>query len=116
MYKIGDKVETPLGIGKLVDISQNNETKFKVAYGTKTTWYAHDEITPYRTAHEKLIEMGWKLKSKLPNEIIYGIFEVRLTFRKYEDGLWRFTLSENLGVYKNFSYVLTQYLEELEEK
>lgn len=58
-YKIGDKVETPLGIGKLVDISQNNETKFKVAYGTRTTWYAHDEVEPYTTAHEKLLALGW---------------------------------------------------------
>ena len=62
MYKIGDKVETPLGIGILVDVSQNNETKYKVAHGTRTTWYAHDEIKPYRTAHEKLIELGYEEK------------------------------------------------------
>jgi len=60
MYKIGDKVETPLGIGKLADRSQNNETKYKVMYGAKSTWYAHDEITPYRTAHEKLLALGFQ--------------------------------------------------------
>ena len=106
-YKIGDKVETPLGVGKLVDISQNNETKFKVAYGTRTTWYAHDEITSYRTAHEKLIEMGYE-STKGNNFTKYRHDELpRITI--YNDNTYSCS-DTNLEL----SRILTQYLEELE--
>ena len=111
MYKIGDKVKLD---NEMYIIKGLDGDLAQIINGHGSRIVDVSELTPYRTAHEKLIEMGWKLKSKLPNEKVYGIFEVRLIFRKYEDGLWRYTLSENLGVYKNFSYILTQYLEELE--
>jgi len=106
MYKIGDKVETPLGVGKLVDISQNNETKFKVAYGTRTTWYAHDEITSYRTAHEKLIEMGYKL-TKYTDYVSYR-HKKMVGIVIYNDNTYSCN-DTNLEL----SYILTQYLEEM---
>ncbi len=115
MYKVGDKVETPLGIGKLVDISQNNETKYKVMYGTRSTWYAHDEITPYRTAHDKLIEMGLRLN--ITKNYAGGVF----THEWWDENNYRiivFFIDEKVTtVYEGnneIMQIIPQYLEELE--
>lgn len=115
MYKIGDKVETPLGVGILSDISANNETKYKVMYGTRSTWYAHDEIKPYRTAHEKLIEMGYEYiqLSEDEDDHYYELNDEYIWFSISEKN---YRMSGGIEVDLELSRILTQYLEELEEK
>ena len=118
MYKVGDKVETPLGIGKLADISQNNETKYKVMYGTRSTWYAHDEITPYRTAHDKLIEMGLRLK--VTKNYADGVFSHEWWNENDGRRVIMFYIEEKVTtVYEGnneIMNVIPQYLEELEDE
>lgn len=130
MYKIGDKVETPLGIGKLVDVSQNNETKYKVAHGTRTTWYAHDEIKPYRTAHEKLLELGYEEKlydTAVEYEVSNGVYKQYVQYSKVilidtqQRDFTTYTFHKvsrgaigELWVNSELARILTQYLEELE--
>ena len=115
MYKIGDKVETPLGIGKLADISQNNETKYKVMHGARSTWYAHDEITPYRTAHEKLIEMGYK-RFNTSHGVEYNKEHCQILIDEQDKTYKVYWMVDDMAYWIDLelSRVLTQYLEELE--
>ena len=66
------------------------------------------------TPHNKLIDMGFARRKNAKTQIVYRLFEIEIIFNKYEDGLWRYTLSNNLGVYKNFAKILLEYLEYLE--
>jgi len=119
MYKLGDKVETPLGVGILSDISANNETKYKVMYGSRSTWYAHDEIKPYRTAHEKLIELGWEDKGYVSDARRYEGYNMWVIFNVTNK---TYTINKLVGIAIicpnidiTLSRILTQYLEELEK-
>jgi len=133
MYKIGDKVETPIGIGILSDISANNETKYKVMYGSRSTWYAHDEIKPYQSAHEKLIEMGWEVYTDNINVIVYkktiqhdvyrddyikvGVYKKEKKYNgtvHYNDRFSSAYRHHSYDFELDLSRILTQYLEEME--
>ena len=118
-YKVEDKVETPLGIGIIKTTGLDDEMYLKsevelIKYPNEYLVFKDKDIKPYCTAHDKLVEMEFARRKNAKTQIVYRLFEIEIIFNKYEDGLWRYTLSNNLGVYKNFSRILTQYLEELE--
>jgi hypothetical protein len=124
-FKIGDLVETPLGIGTLKDISQNNETKYKVIYsgfyGSKSTWYAHDEIKFYVSAHNKLLNLGFKV-----NETIDGHF-IQYEDKERDMQVLFNLITKECGVFHSLdtnyrfmnlelSHIITQYLKEFENE
>ena len=71
MYKIGDKVETPLGIGKLSIVASGVMVNIK---GHEVV-FKMDEISLYHTAHEKLIEMGYEQRGILMEDV-YELKEI----------------------------------------
>ena len=118
-YKVGDKVETPLGIGIIKTTGLDDEMYLKsevelIKYPNEYLVFKDKDIKPYQSAHDKLYDVGFIRRTNTATRKVYRLFEVEIDFQKYEDGLWRYTLSDNFGVYKNFSNILTQYLEELE--
>lgn len=114
MYKIGDKVETPYGVGVITVI--RNDGMFFVKIKNQLVHCVYDELTPYRTAHEKLIEMEWEEQEttiknnrrydKGDNTIFIDI--VKKTYEVYE-GYDPYQIDLKL------SRILTQYLEEIEQ-
>ena len=121
MYKIGDKVETPLGIGSIYNISDEEYSDFTVElFGYEKhivtlcnvnvkgqpLLYKDTDLKPHRTAHEKLIEMGYEL-TKRSDYVFYRHDDLpRITI--YNDKTYSCS-DTNLAL----SRILTQYLEEL---
>lgn len=108
MYKIGDKVETEKGNGIIVAISGYEEQLYIVEITNIGNWgFNEHKLKTYRTAHEKLIEMGYESTNgnnftkyrhdELPRITIYN----DNTYSSYDTNL-------------ELSRVLTQYLEEME--
>ena len=112
MYKVGDKVETRLGVGEVITVTNGWITVDILDY-LITAW--HLDIEPYRTAHEKLIEMGWKLEKVIGcyNQVYLHKWldtndDVRIRIYLDDKTFTTFELpNEHIGI-------LTQYLEELE--
>ena len=126
MYKIGDKVETPLGIGVVVGkrvAMRHDDIIFEVENKGIKVDFRNTHVTPYRTAHEKLIEMGWEYSDRQSGKLhkVYYIEnpndnqKYELVFDKYEHG-WVYNLNNEIIVDIILSRILTQYLEELGEK
>ena len=60
-YKIGQKVETEIGNGIIVAISGYEEPLYIVGITNIGAWgFNEHRLKPYKTAHEKLIEMGYE--------------------------------------------------------
>lgn len=113
-YEIGQKVTTPLGVAVI-----------KYYLGGNTTWLSFDEnmaeiefdikyLKPYKTPHEKLLEMGFEFEEVLD----WGNNPFSHNWIK-DDQKITIYLSENTittyEVCKEAIAVLTQYLEWLEE-
>src|SRR5690554_3245177 len=126
-FKAGDKVETPFGVGIFYGYIDGGfmSGSLRVDYEKVQTgavyFWNEDDIKPYKTAHEKLIDLGWE----------FCEWSIKENFKQYEkfDGISRRTMSIRIckdrhGIYyflNNFTYVekelskiLTQYLVELE--
>ena len=102
MYKIGDKVETPHFTGIV-------EKVYESGVKVNGKMFPLKDIKPYRTAHEKLIEMGYEL-TKRTDYVFYRHDDLpRVTI--YSDKTYSCS-DTNLAL----SRILTQYLEEMEEK
>lgn len=135
MYKIGDKVETPLGIGVIQSLEEtifedekgNPIYDYAVKFENDYDYYTEHKldkiiflnhvVKPYRTAHEKLIEMGYeRVEDEDDDCFVYrkGLDYVTIT----KDGQ---VAVHDKNTYFGASYfnitlsrILTQYLEELE--
>ena len=126
MYKIGDKVETPIGIGiiKWIDkASKNDDEGFDTLYvsinGFPEIEVNERHIKPYRTAHEKLIEMGWEDKGYVSDARRYEGYNMWVIFNVTNK---TYTINKLVGIAIicpnidiTLSRILTQYLEELHE-
>ena len=123
MYKINDIVETRLGIGEVIAVTSDWVTVDILDYKV-TMW--HLDIKPYKSAHEKLIEMGYEEK-------IHDVHVKSDGYKQYANGsevilidvegreFTTYTLysgdrrvSDVSWVNHKLSCILTQYLEELE--
>ena len=120
MYKIGDKVETPLGVAKVLGINGLIGT-FEHQATLSTFEFPIGAVKPYRTAHEKLIEMGYEVFDEDHMGIIYRDKTCCINISKIGKSYWlegrpRGDYIVNVPeVDLTLSRILTQYLEELNE-
>ena len=121
-FKAGDKVETPFGVGifnSYIDggfMSGSLRVDYEKVQTGAVYFWNEDDIKPYKTPHEKLIELGFTFEIEehfiqykhekkdmriIVNTIIkdYGVFHLT-------DYNYRFVNLE-------LSEILTQYLKEL---
>ena len=133
MYKVGDKVETPLGIGVIIGkrvAMQHDDIIFEVENKGIKVDFRNTHVTPYRTAHDKLIEMGYE--EKIHDIVVkYDVESGR--YKQYAKGsevilidledaeFTTYTLfsgdkgvSDVAWVTLELSRIITQYMEELE--
>lgn len=118
-YEIGQKVETPLGIGEVIDVFTREDktiSECKVCIKTHSVWFRVDDIKPYKSAHDRLIEMGYNVQQTtvLNSSMftIYGIDGASITIIERKGGSTYKTKQE---VSLELSRILTQYLEEMAE-
>ena len=111
MYKIGDKVETPLGIGVVVGkrvAMRHDDIIFEVNIKNVKIDFRNTQVIAYKSAHEKLIEMGYEI-TKRTDYVFYRHDDLpRITI--YSDKTYSCS-DTNLAL----SRILTQYLDELNE-
>ena len=115
-YEIGQKVETPLGVGIIYTIQTIKEqVMYKVEFEkTKLNFLAsfvEEELKPYKTAHERLIEMGF---TYIVDYYDYSLFHNEKTNEEvyvYHNK----TYDANINITLELSRILTQYLEEMAE-
>ena len=136
MYKLGDKVETPLGIGIYKGHIDGGiyEGAHKVYLNANTNeiyFWDIKELKPYQTPHEKLIEMGYEEKihdTVVKSNVESGRYKQYAKSSKVilidvEGGEFTtYTLynrdkgvSDVSWVNHKLSHILTQYLDELNE-
>ena len=139
-YEIGQKVETPLGVGTVVKVYKkcpgltdhthlirfDVDEKHIYAIG-----FNEGLLKPYKTAHEKLLAMGWeeKLHDKaVEEEVKEGIYKqyvsypyvilIDLELKEFTSYVL-YTGSSDVDdvswINLELSRILTQYLEEMEE-
>ena len=100
MHKIGDKVETPLGIGVIqsleetifVDEKDNPIYDYAVKFENDYDYYTEHKldkiiflnhvVKPYHTAHEKLIEMVWEC---VDNDKKYAVYRKTTLKNEYHN-------------------------------
>lgn len=115
MYKIGDKVETPQFTGVV-------EKVYESGVKVNGKMFPLKDIKPYRTAHEKLIEMGYEVFDEDHMGIIYRDKTCYINISKIDKSYWlegrpRGDYIVNVPeVGLTLSRILTQYLEEMEGK
>ena len=118
MYKVGDKVEYR---GEVVKITQifysDSERACMVSNGTLEAYAHFSYLGKYKSAHEKLIEMGLTLK--ITKNYAGGVFSHEW-WNENEDRIIVFYVDEKLTtVYEGnneIMNVIPQYLEELEDE
>ena len=118
-YEIGQKVETPLGVGKVVGYHELYDI-YLVDLLTNPAFtnqqFKEYHLKPYKTAHDKLVEMGLHLK--ITNDYAGGIF----SHEWWNDNNYRvlafFVNEKQTTVYEanhDVMRIIPQYLEEMEE-
>ena len=123
MYKIGNTVKTEFGIGVVKDKYENLNNHFVINIRDVDIIVHVSEMEHYKTAHDKLIELGWEYKGFVE---LRHIYEKKYPY-KFKEHIIIFpkskfyltsTNSKGHSVLINIelSRILTQYLEELEEK
>ena len=134
-YEIGQKVTTPHGDGVIISMSEiDNEYEVEYPYKELTTsFFGIESLQPYKSPHDKLIEMGY-VKKINKNTVDY-IKETKDTYRRYGN---RITIHTKEKLYSGIAFnddlfnsqyhksemaftielsrILTQYLEELNGK
>lgn len=64
-YEIGQKVTTPLGVGEVKGARQYHKPIYQIKFmdsNFKVLDFEEDELKPYKTPYEKLLEMRLHLK------------------------------------------------------
>lgn len=127
-YKIGDKVETPLGVGVITYIDSDGEIDYDYWISIKETppiSFDKKYIQSYKSAHDKLLELGYIQKND--NHLITYEKKLYYTNKKHNERYFiieiskvikRYRVRDNdafpVGIDLQLSKILTQYLEELE--
>lgn len=108
-FKVGDKVETEKGNGIIVAIGGYEEPIYIAEITNIGKWgFNEHQLKPYKTAHEKLIEMGYEFIQR-SNYAFYRHDELpKITV--YNDKTYSCS-----DINLELSRILTKYLEELEK-
>ena len=116
MYKIGDYVKSFIGIGCIEDEYKELNNHFIVNVKGNRYILSASELEKYKTAHEKLLEMGWKFSECTGCKLYQrkgGFVEFNIEQKTYTI----YTLNNyDVNINLELSRILTQYLEELEEE
>ena len=118
-YEIGQKVETPLGVGEIIDVFTREDktiSECKVCIKTHSVWFGVDDLKPYKSAHDKLIEMGLKLK--IINNWGGGVFSHEWWNDDNERVVVFYVGEKTTTVYEannDIMRIIPQYLEEMAE-
>lgn len=118
-FKVGDKVKE-IGNNEIKEIglvsSFDDGTIGYVLKFDDSEMYYEEELELYKTPHQELLDLGWELKRKFPNEIQYIKEKTFLDFclkertYKFEDNY------KYIKVDLKLAKILTRYLEELENE
>ena len=123
-YEIGQKVETPLGVGEIVGVIEypkgygnTYRVDIKIKEEVINKMYDFDELKPHKTAHEKLLSMGYECEDTYSGKQYTNTKEDEaLPVRVDIDEISKYYyIPDNDCVNLELSRVLTQYLEEMEE-
>lgn len=113
-FKVGDKVwcNGDVKIIKRIDKWGNGEYGYYFnIHDGMLEYNTADDLELYKTPHEKLLELGWKLTHEDENMIIYNKrFSKSLSFHKKHANC--FTDERNIDL--QLAEVLVYYLKELE--
>lgn len=132
-YVIGQKVTTPLGVGLVgaIDKDLKGNTLIAVNIGKLSIDYIgisfkESDIKPYRTPHEKLIDMGYEyVEHKQGHRYKHKEKEDYIDIDLLRSSYYHFTFKYErhyrmsalpLGTTLELSRILTEYLEWLEEE
>lgn len=63
-YEIGQKVTTPFGVGKIFSVDDIRDEYGVLYHFEVKDFFRHDDLKPYKTPREKLIEMGYQLDER----------------------------------------------------
>ena len=125
-YKIGDKVETPFGVGIITHIDEfDNEIKEDIYWvqikKAPEIYFNEEHLQYYKTAHDKLLELGWvqqkgtaeHVKMYAHEDYDTGLLCINKDIKQWFYSLLTYT---DFFVDLELSKILTQYLEELEDE
>ncbi len=117
-YEIGQKVTTPHGDGVIISMSEiDNEYEVEYPYKELTTsFFGIESLQPYKTARDKLIEMGLSLK--ITKNWMGGVFSHEWWNDNDDIVLVFFVYEKVITVYEanhDIMRIIPQYLEEMEE-
>lgn len=124
-YEIGQKVTTPLGVGEIIDVfTREDKTikEYKVCINTYSAWVDVEDIKPYKTPHERLIEMDYEYKEhKQGHRYIHKEDKDYIDIDLFRDCFYHFDFGSNktprpMGTSLKLARILTDYLELLEEE
>jgi hypothetical protein len=71
-YKIGDKVNTPRGVGEITELPINGATPCRIDYGNYSAWYAEHDLTPFKKDLTNL-EVGDVVENDTYKRMVLGI-------------------------------------------
>lgn len=131
MYKIGDKVEYLNNVWEVCDCEIENVEIYNEKTGVNI-YVPIEDVKPYRTAHEKLIELGFKVIEDNEGWIVYELKDEEYVIRfckgskrvvvyyGYEDDPNYHLFDRKLKTYGltkpievELAHIIVQYLEEL---
>ena len=119
-YEIGQKVETPLGVGVVKGVRQYQEPIYQIKFmesNFKVMDFEEAELKPYKTAHERLLDMGLHLK--ITKNWAGCIFSHEWWNDNNDRVVVFYVGDEVTTVYEanhDIMRIIPQYLEELNEK
>lgn len=131
-YKIGDKVETPLGVGVITYIDSDGEIDYDYWISIKETppiSFDKKYIQSYKSAHDKLLELGFVKtesgsyeKKIISDTFIENTYTIKIDRKdkRIKTSYYYYNNFESRGSYdamwldELLLKILTQYAKELE--
>lgn len=128
IFKSGDRVETPLGIGTIKSTGGDDESYLKSEvlldkYNKEYLEFDNSELKPYKSAREKLISLGynnsgsyhiWKKDTSANSRIFLEFFDI-LEEKTYVLYAWSLHTDEIYGpsMHADMAKIISQYIEEM---
>lgn len=119
-YEIGQKVETPFGIAEIVFLHDIPIKWARVKIPNNHEWlysFNVDDLKPYKTPHERLIEMGYELNDTQDYLLYYDGNRLTISIHK-KTKVWVAYLGVDglVEVGLKLTKIMADYLEWLEEE